>query len=90
MNLRLPEALASRLKALSEETGKSQQLLAREAIAEYVNHYRLLRYPPEIRHLIIPAESEFGEFYVDESRQVRLPPGMSTDEILQELRQDRF
>ena len=90
MNLRLSESLANGLKALSKETGKSQQVLVREAIAEYINHYKLLRYPPEIRHLIIPAETEFGEFYVDESRQVNLPPGVSTDEILQELRRDRF
>jgi len=90
MNLRLSESLANGLKALSKETGKSQQVLVREAIAEYVNHYKLLRYSPEIRHLIIPAETEFGEFYVDESRQVNLPPDVSTDEILQELRRDRF
>lgn len=90
MNLRLSESLAIGLKALSKETGKSQQVLVREAIAEYVNHYKLLRYPPEIRHLIIPAETEFGDFYVDESRQVNLPPGVSTDEVLQELRRDRF
>lgn len=90
MNLRLPETLAAGLKQLSQETGKSQQVLVREAIAEYVNHYKLLRYPPEIRHLIIPAETEFGDFYVDQSRQVNLPPGVSTDGVLQELRRDRF
>ncbi len=90
MNLRLSESLANGLKALSKETGKSQQVLIREAIAEYVNHYKLLRYPPEIRHLIIPAETEFGDFHVDESRQVKLPPGVSTNEVLQELRRDRF
>ena len=90
MNLRLSESLANGLKALSKETGKSQQVLVREAIAEYVNHYKLLRYPPEIRHLIIPAETEFGDFYVDQSRQVNLPPGVSADGVLQELRRDRY
>ena len=90
MNLRLPETLAAGLKQLSQETGKSQQVLVREAIAEYVNHYKLLRYPPEIRHLIIPAETEFGDFYVDQSRQVNLPPGVSADGVLQELRRDRY
>jgi len=55
MNLRLPDALAEALRALAEETGRSQQELAREALEEYVRDYRLRTYPKEIRHLIIPA-----------------------------------
>jgi hypothetical protein len=55
MNLRLPEALAEALRALAEETGRSQQELAREALEEYVRDYRLRAYPKEIRHLITPA-----------------------------------
>jgi hypothetical protein len=90
MNLRLSDSLSSRLKSLSEETGKSQQVLAREALAEYLANYKLLRYPAEIRHLIIPAETQFGDFYVDESLAIKLPPGVSAGDILQELRQDRF
>ena len=90
MNLRLSEKLAQGLKALSEETGKSQQVLAREAIAEYISNYKLLRYPPEIRHMIIPAEREFGEFHVDESLRITLPPGETVESILGELRADGF
>lgn len=55
MNLRLPEELAARLRELSEETGRSQQDLAREALEEYVRDYRLRAYPKEVRHLITPA-----------------------------------
>jgi hypothetical protein len=88
MNLRLSESLANDLKALSKETGKSQQELAREAIAEYVTNYKLLHFPPEIRHMIIPAEREFGEFYSD--NPVTLPPGVTSEEIMRELRQDRI
>jgi len=55
MNLRLPEELATRLRELSEETGRSQQELAREALEEYVRDYRLRAYPKEVRHLITPA-----------------------------------
>ena len=88
MNLRLSESLAKSLKALSKETGKSQQELAREAIAEYVTHYKLLRFPPEIRHMIIPADREFGEFYSDNT--VTLPPGVTSDEIMRDLRKDRL
>ena len=90
MNLRLSESLANGLKALSKETGKSQQELAREAISEYITNYKLLRFPPEIRHMIIPAEREFGEFFIEETLRITLPPGESSDEILHELRRDRF
>ena len=88
LNLRLSESLANDLKALSKETGKSQQELAREAISEYITNYKLLRFPPEIRHMIIPAEREFGEFYSD--NPVTLPPGVTSEEIMRELRQDRI
>lgn len=55
MNLRLTDALAEALRTLAEETGRSQQELAREALEEYVRDYRLRAYPKEIRHLITPA-----------------------------------
>jgi hypothetical protein len=55
MNLRLPEELANALRELSEETGRSQQELAREALEEYVRDYPLRAYPKEVRHLITPA-----------------------------------
>lgn len=58
MNLRLPKELAESLRSLAEETGRSQQELAREALEEYVRDYRLRAYPKEIRHLITPARSE--------------------------------
>lgn len=58
MNLRLPDALAEALRALAEETGRSQQELAREALEEYVRDYRLRAYPKEIRHLITPARRQ--------------------------------
>jgi len=61
MNLRLPEELASELRELSEETGRSQQELAREALEEYVRDYRLRAYPKEVRHLITPAPTPKGE-----------------------------
>jgi hypothetical protein len=56
MNLRLPEELAAQLRALAEQTGRSQQELAREALEEYVRDYRVRAYPKDVRHLITPAE----------------------------------
>ncbi len=90
MNLRLSESLANGLKALSKETGKSQQELAREAISEYITNYKLLRFPAEIRHMIIPAEREFGEFFIEESLRITLPPGVTSDEILAEIKQEKI
>jgi metal-responsive CopG/Arc/MetJ family transcriptional regulator len=55
MNLRLPDELACELRALSEETGRSQQELVREAIEEFVREYPLRAYPKDLRHIIIPA-----------------------------------
>lgn len=55
MNLRLPAELAEALRALAEETGRSQQELARDALVEYVTSYRVRSYPPHIRRLIVPA-----------------------------------
>ncbi len=90
MNLRLSESLANGLKALSKETGKSQQELAREAISEYITNYKLLRFPPEIRHMIIPAEREFGEFFIEESLRITLPPSVTSDEILAEIKREKI
>ncbi|MFM1917133.1 MAG: CopG antitoxin of type toxin-antitoxin system [Actinomycetota bacterium] len=61
MNLRLPEALAEALRALAQETGRSQQDLAREALEEYVRDYRLRAYPKEVRHLITPAQRRLND-----------------------------
>jgi plasmid stability protein len=61
MNLRLPEDLAEALRALAEQTGRSQQDLAREALHEYVRDYPLRAYPKDVRHMITPATRAFGE-----------------------------
>jgi hypothetical protein len=55
MNLRLPNELAEALRALAEETGRSQQDLTREALSEYIRGYHARVYPPAVRHLITPA-----------------------------------
>lgn len=59
MNLRLPEALATSLRELAEETGRSQQDLAREALEEYVRNYSLRDFDPGIRHLLTPPAVPF-------------------------------
>ena len=57
MNLRLPPDLADALRDLAVETGRSQQDLVREAVAEYVRDYRVRAYPKAVRHLITPAHA---------------------------------
>lgn len=88
MNLRLPEELAARLRELSEETGRSQQDLVREALEEYVRDYRVRDYPKEVRRLITPAPqgSWTDAILLDPS----LPHGTDVQKLLEEQRQERY
>lgn len=88
MNLRLPEELASALRELSEETGRSQQELAREALEEFVRDYRLRAYPKEVRHLITPApEGSWADAILLDPP---LPEGTDIQAMLEEQRQERY
>lgn len=88
MNLRLPEELANALRELSDETGRSQQELAREALEEYVRDYRLRHYPKEVRHLITPAPQGSWEDVV--LLDPPLPAGTDVAALLEEQRQERY
>jgi len=87
MNLRLPEALASALRELSEETGRSQQELTRAALEEYVRDYRLRAYPKDVRHLLAPAPT--GSWADVVVLDPPLPPGTDVAQLLEEQRQER-
>ena len=90
MNLRLPEELANALRELSEETGRSQQDLAREALEEYVRDYPLRAYPKEVRHLITPASRPSTPV---DPEVLALLKSIGRDRLLAELdevRADRF
>jgi len=88
MNLRLPEGLAADLRALAEETGRSQQDLAREALEEYVRDYRLRAYPKEVRHLITPAQYEQGDPRAAEAIRSAWA-GIDAHKVLEELLHER-
>lgn len=88
-NLRLPEHLASSLKKLAEETGKSQQALIREAIEMYLRDYRLQAYPPEIRHAITPASRPLVEILQELPDPLPWTGDKSLLETLREMREDR-
>ncbi|MDP1876649.1 MAG: ribbon-helix-helix protein, CopG family [Actinomycetota bacterium] len=85
VNLRLSEDLADGLRALSAETGRSQQDLAREAIADLLRCYRLRSYPPEVRHLVTPAEQPYTP--LPAHLKIRLPEGVTLQNILDDMRQ---
>jgi predicted DNA-binding protein len=89
MNLRLPDELASRLRSLATQTGKSQQVLVREAIEMYLRDYQLAAYPPEIRHAITPASRLLSEIL----SELPAPTGWSGEksivETIREMREDR-
>ena len=88
MNLRLPEELATALRELSEETGRSQQELAREALEEFVRDYRLRAYPKEVRHLITSApEGSWADAIL---LNPPLPEGTEVQRLLEEQRQERY
>ena len=86
MNLRLPSELAEALRALAEETGRSQQELARDAIAEYTATYPLRSYPPHIRRLIVPAQRRTSQ--AEEARR-RIASNYSSQELEQALAEMR-
>ena len=88
MNLRLPEELANALRELSEETGRSQQELAREALEEYVRDYRLRAYPTEVRHLMSPSGG--GSWADVILLDPPLPEGTDVQQLLEEQRQERY
>lgn len=54
MNLRLPPDLAEALRQLAEQTGRSQQEIARDALAEYVRDYPLRDFPKNVRGSLRP------------------------------------
>lgn len=88
MNLRLPPDLAQALRELSEQTGRSQQDLAREALVEYVRDYRLRDYPKEVRHLITPAARRPGDPEGEEDVR-RAWAGLDGSHLLALLLEDR-
>lgn len=88
MNLRMETELADALRALAEETGRSQQDLAREAVALYVREYRLRDYPPRVRHLITPATEPFDANDPATGR-LAMPAGMTSERLLREERDRR-
>lgn len=87
MNLRMDEELAAALRRLAEETGRSQQDLAREAIAEYVRDYPLRAFPKEIRHLLTPARKPYRR--IPEEELIPVPEGWDSAEVIREMRGDR-
>lgn len=88
MNLRLPEELASALRALAEQTGRSQQDLIREALEEYVREYPLRAYPKDVRHLITPAARRHDDPANDEDLR-RAWEGIDPSGLLAALLDDR-
>ena len=84
VNVRMNEELAGELRELAEETGRSQQDLIREAIADYVRNYKLRAFPPEVRHMLTPAKQVSPEL---RSRpRIKLPDGVTIESMLADER----
>ncbi|MGB3375222.1 MAG: ribbon-helix-helix protein, CopG family [Microbacterium sp.] len=84
MNLRLRSEAAAALKAESERTGLSQQEILRRAVDEHLGlgeRSRAAAWPD----WVIPPERPYRPI----TPTLRLPAGVTTQDILDELRQDR-
>ena len=88
MNLRLPPELAQALRDLADQTGRSQQDLAREALEEYVRDYALRAYPKEVRHIITPARYRPGDPRATEAIRATWAD-VDTAALLAALQEDR-
>ncbi len=84
VNIRMSDEQAEGLRALAQETGRSQQDLIREALSEYVRTYRLRGFPPELRHLLTPGRRASPEAHA--RPLLLLPDDMTSDDILAEER----
>jgi predicted DNA-binding protein len=80
VNVRMNDELAGDLKALAQETGRSQQDLIRDAIADYIRNYQLRAFPPEIRHMLKPATHASPELLARPRR--KLPEGVTIESML--------
>ncbi len=80
VNVRMNEELAGELKALAEETGRSQQDLIRDAIADYIRNYQLRAFPPEIRHMLTPGRKASPEALT--LPRIPLPPGVTSESLI--------
>ena len=92
INVRLSDDLAQRVRDQAREEGRSQQALIVDALELYLRDVRLRAFPPEIRHMLIPAEGTFDP----RGDRSKLSPGTriphSSEEIqriLLELKGDR-
>ena len=83
MNLRLPDPLADRMRRFAARHGTSQQELARQAIADYLDAHEaqeLARIPAPIRHLVTLPERPFSTTLPNE--RIPLPDDLTFDDLL--------
>jgi len=83
MNLRLRPEAAAALKAESERTGLSQQEILRQAVDEHLGLGE--RKIDALPNWVTPPERPYRPI----TPNLRLPEGMTTESILDELRADR-
>ena len=84
VNVRMSEDLAGELRELAQETGRSQQDLIRDALAEYIRNYKLRAFPPEIRHMLTPAKRVSPDLRA--RPRIKLPEGVTIESMLADER----
>lgn len=83
MNLRLPDDLAERLRALADETGRSQQVLVRTAVEQFLDQQELKHLNPWLRANLQPARIPPRSPAMPRRP---VPPGWDSTAIVRDLR----
>ena len=83
MNLRLPDELAERLRALADETGRSQQVLVRTAVEQFLDQQELKHLNPWLRANLQPARMPPRSPAMPRRP---VPPGWDSTAIVRDLR----
>ena len=80
MNLRLPDELAERLRALADETGRSQQVLVRTAVEQLLNQQELKHLHPWLRAHVRPPLGDHRP--LPDSQQIQRAPKSGLSDLL--------
>ncbi|MSO27474.1 MAG: ribbon-helix-helix protein, CopG family [Candidatus Nanopelagicales bacterium] len=80
MNLRLPDELAERLRTLADETGRSQQVLVRAAVEQYLDHQELKHLNPWLRAHAKPPVGNHRP--LPDSQQIERAPKLGLSDLL--------
>lgn len=90
VNLRLDQEAEEALRAEAQRTGRSQQDLLREAVNQYLGLIPTQGPTNDLERLIAEGKVRRGTPYRDVTPRITLPEGMTSADLLDETRAERF